>query len=361
MKKKTLLKSIFKWLGIVLAVILLVVILYVIYVFGTYKRIPDMQPLEVQQVATEQAKTGEIYSIVTYNLGFGAYLPDFSFFMDGGEESVAKSKESVIGAIKGAADVVAELETDFVAFQEVDLDGTRSYHVNQFELLKEQFAQYSNTFAVNYDSAYLAYSILEPHGKNKAGLATFSRFGIDSALRRSLPIATSVLKVLDLDRCYSISRIPVEGGKELCLFNIHMSAYSSDPGVREGQIQMFVSDMIREYEAGNYVICAGDFNHDLKLMNENQAPEFSWAYPFPRSEFLEGLSFAMDVLSDAEREGLWDSARNADMIYIPGETFTITLDSFIISDNVEVVSYTNVNLGYAYSDHDPVYMEFILK
>lgn len=69
----------------------------------------------------------------------------------------------------------------------------------------------------------------------------------------------------------------------------------------------------------------------------------------------------MDILTDAEREALWDSARNTDMAYIPGETFTITLDSFIVSDNVEVVSYTNVNLGYAYSDHDPVYMEFILK
>jgi len=241
------------------------------------------------------------------------------------------------------------------------LDGTRSYHVNQFEILQETFAEYSNTFAVNYDSAFLAYPILEPHGKNKAGLATFSRFGIDSALRRSLPIATSVKKVLDLDRCYSISRIPVEGGKELVLFNIHMSAYSSDEGVREKQIGMLVSDMAKEYEAGNYVICAGDFNHDLKMMDETAEPEFSWAYPFPRTKLPEGLSFALDFLSKEDRDALWDSARNADMVYIPGETFTITLDSFIISDNIEVVSYTNVNLGYAYSDHDPVHMEFIMK
>lgn len=361
MKKNTLLKSILKSVGIVLAAMVLGVVIYVIYIFAVYKRLPDMQVLEVQQVVTEQAKTGETYGIVTYNLGFGAYLPDFSFFMDGGESSVAKSKESVIGAITGAAQTVAEFEPDFIAFQEVDIDGTRSYHVNQYELLQEKFASYSNTFAVNYDSAFLAYPIFEPHGKNKAGLATFSRFGIDSALRRSLPIATSIKKVLDLDRCYSISRIPVEGGKELVLFNIHMSAYSSDEGVRENQIAMFVADMVKEYEAGNYVICAGDFNHDLKEMDETKEPEFSWAYPFPRTTLPEGLSFAMDVLSDAEREALWDSARNADMAYIPGETFTITLDSFIISDNIEMVSYTNIKLGYAYSDHDPVYMEFILK
>ena len=361
MKKNAIIKSVFKSVGIVCGALLCVVAIYVAYVLISYKRIPDNQTLDICQISVEQAKQGETYSIVTYNIGFGAYIPDFSFFMDGGKDSVAKSKESVIGAVTGAADAVAELGPDFIAFQEVDLDGTRSHHVNQFDILKDEFAQYSNTFAVNYDSAFLAYPILEPHGKNKAGLATFSRFGIDSALRRSLPIATSIKKVLDLDRCYSITRIPVEGGRELCLFNLHMSAYSSDAGVREGQIAMFVSDMIKEYEAGNYVICAGDFNHDLKLLDETAEPNYTWAYPFPRSEFPNGLSFAMDILTDAERGALWDSARNTDMAYIPGETFTITLDSFIVSDNVEVVSYTNVNLGYAYSDHDPVYMEFILK
>ena len=37
-------------------------------------------------------------------------------------------------------------------------------------------------------------------------------FPITSALRRSLPIETGFTKLLDLDRCYSVSRIPVDGG-----------------------------------------------------------------------------------------------------------------------------------------------------
>lgn len=44
-----------------------------------------------------------------------------------------------------------------------------------------------------------------------------------------------------------------------------------------------------------------------------------------------------------------------------GETYTVTLDGFIISDNIECVSYDNINTGYTYSDHDPVYLEFTLK
>ena len=152
---------------------------------------------------------------------------------------------------------------------------------------------------------------------------------------------------------------------------------------------MLSEDMQKEYEAGNYVICGGDFNHDLKATeskasdesnkdnegdkanessdtqtdsgdSEEAEPE-SWAYPFPRSELPEHFSFCLDQLSEDEKNDLWNSARNADMEYVPGETYTVTLDGFIISDNVECTKYENVNTGYSYSDHDPVYMEFQLK
>ena len=45
----------------------------------------------------------------------------------------------------------------------------------------------------------------------------------------------------------------------------------------------------------------------------------------------------------------------------PVLTYTVTLDGFILSDNMECISYENINTGYSYSDHDPVYMKFKLK
>ena len=65
--------------------------------------------------------------------------------------------------------------------------------------------------------------------------------------------------------------------------------------------------------------------------------------------------------TEEEQAALWNSARNADMEYVPGVTYTVTLDGFIISDNIECLSYENVNTGYSYSDHDPVKVEFMLK
>ena len=99
----------------------------------------------------------------------------------------------------------------------------------------------------------------------------------------------------------------------------------------------------------------------LKASEDDSENRESWAYPFPRASLPDHFSFCIDQLTDEERDSLWNSARNADMEYVPGETYTVTLDGFIISDNIECVSYDNINTGYTYSDHDPVYLEFTLK
>ena len=379
---KTKAKKVIKITGIILLALVIVLAAYIIYLYASYHRIPDNQELQVEEIsqnteAGNELTTEKNYSALTYNIGFGAYTPDFSFFMDGGKSSWAKSKDSVKETIKGAGELVASKDPDFALVQEIDLDATRSYHVNEYSILKENIPAYNCVFAQNYDSAFLFYPFTQPHGKSKAGLALFSKYPITGSLRRSFPISTSFTKFFDLDRCYSISRVPGDNGKELVIFELHMSAYGNSDAIREGQIRMLSEDMQKEYEAGNYVICGGDFNHDLKAADtqskasdasnntqtdsgDSAEPE-SWAYPFPRSELPEHFSFCLDQLSEDEKNNLWNSARNADMEYVPGETYTVTLDGFIISDNVECTKYENVNTGYSYSDHDPVYMEFQLK
>ena len=112
---------------------------------------------------------------------------------------------------------------------------------------------YDCVFAQNYDSAFLFYPFTQPHGSSKSGLALFSKYSITDSLRRSFPVSTSFSKFFDLDRCYSISRVPVDNGKELVIFELHMSAYGNSDEIREGQINMLVSDLEKEYKAGNYV------------------------------------------------------------------------------------------------------------
>ena len=60
-----------------------------------------------------------------------------------------------------------------------------------------------------------------------------------------------------------------------------MSAYGNSDAIREGQIRMLSEDMQKEYEAGNYVLCGGDFNHDLKAAEDvyKRQPVFHALYP----------------------------------------------------------------------------------
>ena len=360
-------KKILKTAAVLVGVVAAVLAVYVIYLFATYSRIEDYQELEVEDPVRESTQkdvtltTGQVYTAMTYNIGFGAYTPDFSFFMDGGKSSWAKSKESVTETVKGAGTLVASMNPDFAMIEEIDLDSTRSYHVDEYDLLKECMPQAYTVFAKNYHSAFLFYPFTQPHGKSISGIGLFSRYPVESAVRRSLPISTSLSKFLDLDRCYSVSKVPVDNGRYLVIYALHASAYGNSDEIRKGQIRMLCEDMRQEYEAGNYVICGGDFNHDLKAEEGTEENCESWAFPFPRSELPEQMSFAMDTLTEEEKSSLWNSARNADMEYVEGVTYTVTLDGFIISDNVECVSYENINTGYAFSDHDPVCLKFKLK
>ena len=337
---------------------------YAAYVFGTYYRLPDKLTLEVMRNGSnsyfeneKKVETGKYYWIMTYNIGYGAFRKDYSFFMDGGKSAWAEDEESVMAGICGMGEIINNVNPDFVLMQEVDVDGTRSYHVDELALMNQFVKGYYYTYAQNYDSPFLFFPPWQPIGANKSGIVTYSRNGIADAMRRSLPISETFSKLVDLDRCYSIARIPMEEGKSLCLYNIHMSAYGSSDEIREGQLSMLYEDMEADYRKGNYVICGGDFNHNLKADGDGNVPE--WAYPFPRESLPAGFRMAMD--SAKPEDIVHNSCRNTDKPYDEESSYTVTLDGFIVSDNVTVNYYTNMNWGYEFSDHDPVIMQFRLE
>lgn len=359
--KKTVKLILKAFLCLILALVL-VIVGYLSYVLLSYSRIDDNQQITPLKTGTDEAvKVGESYSALIQNLGFGAYTQDFTFFMDGGTQSWAESKESVLECIDAAAEKTEEFDPDFILFQEVDTDSTRSYHTNQRETLEKRFKSYSSAFAVNYHSAFLMYPFTQPHGASNSGILTLSKYNITSSLRRSLPISESFSKFLDLDRCYSVSRLPVENGKELVIFNVHLSAYGGSDEIRTAQMTMLFNDMKKEYEKGNYCICGGDFNHDFtgdstQKLNGGAEVDFGWAQPFPENLLPDCVERCIDY----EGGKLVPTCRNCDVPYKEGN-FTIIVDGFLVTENVEALSVKNIKTDFTYSDHNPVYIEFKLK
>ena len=363
-------KNFLKLTGIVLLILILIFAAYATYVFTSYHRIEDNLDVEVQTPAatpqnlSSQDLSTKNFLLTSWNIGFGAYTDQYSFFMDGGKYSRAFSKEAVISNMNDIASTLDDFHSDFTILQETDIGSTRSYQVDERQMLADVLDKNNDkywTFAQNYDSPYLFYPLTSPHGKSRSGLMTFSDYQISSALRRSLPVQTDFAKILDLDRCYIINRIPVSDGKELVLINFHLSAYTTDPTIANQQLDLLYSDITKEYKKGNYVICGGDFNKDL-LGNSPEifgvsGEEYSWAQPFQKENLPK--HFSLQAPFDAENPV--PSCRNADAPWDPETNFQVTLDGFIVSDNVTVSACRVVDTQFRCSDHNPVQLEFQLS
>lgn len=378
MKTKKIIKAV--CFTLLSAVLLFVLIAggYVGYVALQYYRIEDNLALDIVNCQQSSVEADTEYSVVSYNLGFGAYSPEYTFFMDTGIMDDGKevagiyakgiNKKDVQKNIDGQTEVAKSLNADFYLFQEVDEKADRSYKINMCKQLSDSLSQYGSVYAENFHTANLFYPFNDPIGISNAGIMTFSRYGVQSAIRRSFPITTSFIdKLFDLDRCFSISYLPIKGkDAKLALINLHMSAYDKGGTVRAEQLKMLNEVLSDERLKGNYVVAGGDFNHCLIADNfatdeealsyfasKQKTPDWVKNSVLHQNEIAEGFKLVASM-NEA-------TCRGADIPYEKGVNFTTVIDGFIVSDNVEVVSNATVDTQYAYSDHNPVKMSFKLK
>lgn len=377
MKIKKIIKTV---LVVLLAIILLFAATvggYVAYVALQYYRIEDMQSLEICDVVEKSVSTETEYSVISYNLGFGAYSPEYSFFMDtgvmqdgtavAGKYAKGMSKADVEKNVTGQLNVAKEQNCDFYLFQEVDEKAARSYKIDMRQRGRNELSGYSTVYAENFHTANLFYPFNDPIGKTNAGIMTYSRYKMQSSVRRSFPITDSFIdKLFDLDRCFSISYLPVEGkNASLALINLHMSAYDEGGKIRAQQLKMLNEVLVEERAKGNYVVAGGDFNHCLiadyfdsddkafaYFESKQKTPDWVKNSVLHQSEIAEGFNLVASI-NEA-------TCRGADIPYEKGVNFVTVIDGFIVSDNVSVIDKTTVDTQYAYSDHNPVKMSFKL-
>lgn len=362
---KTILKII---LGIIL-IVLFVVITYVLYVNFTYYRIKDNTILNINNNQKETFEFNKEYKVLTYNVGFGAYDHDFSFFLDeaytndnkfiSGKYAKAISKNNVINNTNKIIDILKENKSDVYLIQEIDKKANRSYFVNQVEELIKAFKGYSSVYTSNFHSAYLAYPLHDMIGKSESGLLTLSKYNFYSNIRRSYPVTNEFFKkFFDLDRAFSVHRTKLKNNKELVIVNSHMSAYDKGGNIRKKQLEMLKVFMKEEKEKGNYVIIGGDFNHDYAnsktlYMGDKKVPD--WVFDLSDKDLIEGYKFVVPV-----NKNLYGTCRGAESPYDKNKTYQVVVDGFIVSSNIEAESEI-INTYYIASDHQPVVLKFKLK
>lgn len=371
--------KIFIILGSIILFICLAIIIYLAYVFISFYRIEDNKVLDVSNSKiSSPIETDKTYKVMTFNIGFGAYDDQFTFFMDTGYEdsekkiktkgkqSWATDKQHVYDNIAGCISVINSKNPDFIMLQEVDDNSTRTYHINEVELITNEFKDFSFSQANDYHSAFLFYPFTQPHGKSSSNLITLSKTNIISSLRRSLPLSDSKLaNIMDLDRCIMINRYEIQNSdKHFVLINVHLSAYDEGGKIRKKQNELLREVLENERKNGNYVILGGDFNQVLipngteYYIKPNGEITPDWVAGFEGS--FEGYTLAYSTEGDDGAN--FGTARNNTKPFDKNWTYTCTIDGFVVSNNIEIEDIKNVTShAFKYSDHNPVLLTFKMK
>lgn len=349
-----------KILNAVLAVLLVLVFLLaglLVWLTIVEYRPEDTEDIQIKALEGEAKSlaVGDSINISTWNIGYGALGNNADFFMDGGKMVYSADEERVQANLNAIVSEVRAQNPDIVLFQEIDIDSDRSYHTNE-PLLFENLGFNNSAFVNNFKVEYAPIPV-PPMGKIDSGLATFSKYPSSSATRLQLPNPFSwPIRTFNLKRCLLITRIPVEGGKELVIVNLHLEAFDDGEG-KVLQAQMLMDVFREETAKGNYVIAGGDFNQRFSnTENKYQVYPKQWQPAFMDvSSFENDFQFLMDPNVASCRSLYKPLVGNEDVLqyYI--------IDGFIISKNIRVDSYEVKDLGFVNSDHNPQVLKVTLQ
>lgn len=342
-----------------LKIIGLVLLALVLLVAGgvAWLTIEEYKPEPVEPAAVEADGTstrlaqGQELTLLSWNIGYAGLGADADFFMDGGEQTGPRDRETVTGNLTAIADYLDGCGADIKLLQEVDTNSSRTYSIDEAQALRRG----DSAYALNYSCPFVPYP-LPPIGKVNSGVLTVSDHEIEEAERVALPCPFSwPVRAANLKRCLLVSYLPVEGSdRQLVLINLHLEAYDSGEGKR-AQTEQLRNFMQAEYEKGNYVIAGGDFNQSFPGGTERFPNTHGdiWTPGLLENDSLpQGWRFACDVDTPSCRllNRPYDESDAENTQYY-------VIDGFILSPNVELESVEGVNLGFEHSDHNPVLLK----
>ena len=348
-------KKVLTILGISLGVVLLLAVALIAFLSVTEFKPADREPAAVCISQGTEADPSKVFTIWSWNTGYGGLGEESDFFMDGGKMVNPPSRDAIAKNLDGIRTFLTEQDADAWLLQEVDVDANRTGNVNQFSLYATVFPG-SNTFAYNYKCPFVPIPV-PPMGKIESGIATLTPHNItEDAERVSLPCPFSwPARAAQIKRCLLITHLPLDSSdKELVLVNLHLEAYDSGEG-KIAQFGQLLNVLQEEYAKGNYVIAGGDFNQSFPGVLEQYPiadPEQWMPGILEASALPERWQYAFDTAAP--------TCRLLDKPY-DGSNQLYVIDGFIVSPNVKVQAVETVDLAFAYADHNPVKLEVILN
>lgn len=346
-------------------IMLLAAVLYVLgmILFGL---ITKFKPQPVEEVAVTNARNqgtnatalpDSSFSFLIWNVGYGGLGKEVDFFYDEGK-MVTSPKDHVL---KNNAGMVKFFEqnrdVDFIMLQEVDRDSKRSWHIDQAEEFATALPAHQYAFTPNYVVRYLPFPFTDPIGKVYGGLQTLGKYAPVECKRIALPgISDFPRKVFYLERCLLQQRYKLNNGKDLVVINTHFEAYD-DGSVKKEQMALTKKILEDEYAKGNYVIIGGDWNIAPPSFNVHtweKEPEDDQLYLKNNdANYIPGWQYVYDSTTATNRKNKFP--------FDPAKTFTTVIDYYFTSPNIAIEEVKGVDMGFDFSDHQPVKLKIKLK
>lgn len=324
------------------------------YLAATEYRPADRETISVEGNGTKQLSINDPFRIEIWNIGYAALGEQADFFMDGGKMVQTASREEVLRNLEEIKNNLNEDQADIVCIQEIDRQSSRTFKINEYDFIA-QGRESASSFAYNFKTRFVPYPI-PPIGEVGSGVATFSKYDLESSTRVQLPIPFRwPVRMVNLKRCLLVSRIQLsDSDRQLVVVNLHLEAYDDGEG-KKAQTETLRNLLKEEAEKGNYVVAGGDFNQLFSSADASAYPVFEGKWQpgiLNTGEFDDTWQFLMDETSPTCRS-LDQPYQNADH-----KAFQYYLiDGFIVSDNLAVRSFETINRDFKASDHNPVIAE----
>jgi endonuclease/exonuclease/phosphatase family metal-dependent hydrolase len=296
--------------------------------------------------------------IVTWNIGYCGLGKEADFFMDGGAQVRPPDQYLVENNLEDVRIYLEHKPADIILLQEVDSDASRTFGIDQVAMITDGLGQHAYSRAINFKVPWIPYPIFDPIGKVESGLLSLSRFGFKSTRRHQLPGSYAwPVRVFHLKRCLHELRIAAPDGKDWVIIHLHLSAFDAGGRLRKEQMA-YLKKLILELEAaGHHVVVGGDWNQAFPGLSEqafeHQAEIPTWFQKMDPAWTPAGWQWAFDDSVP--------SLRATNKPYQPGQNFVTSVDGFLISPEVKILSVATVERGFTHSDHHPVHLSLSLK
>jgi endonuclease/exonuclease/phosphatase family metal-dependent hydrolase len=354
-----------KHVNTALKTIILIAIVIVVYFIGillvntvtNYQ--PSSESILVKHAGdTNKLADSKIFSMVSWNIGYGGLGVESDFFYDGGN-MVKPSRQVYNQYYKGILNKISFFDSlDFVLLQEVDTGSSRSYYSNQYSDIANKLSNFSGMFVKNYDVLYVPLPLFNPMGRVLSGLSTFSSHTNTSAQIVVFPFNYAWPKYLFFpDRCFICLTYQLSSGKKLHIINIHNSAFDGGGSLRNAQLSLLFDYMKTLYKHGDYVVSGGDWNVNPPGFKNIGflSGDLLFETAFSTSVFEENMSWTVNF------DQRYPTNRDVSAVYERGHTPTTIIDYYICSPNIKVLETRGLYNGFQLSDHQAVYLRFQLE